>query len=372
MDVLVVGAGLSGATLAERYAANGYKVTVIDQRNHVGGNVYDYEDELTGIRMNQYGAHLFHTEDEEVWTYVQRFAKWIRWDHKVVAKIDSQTYVPIPVNATTVNQLCGANLKTEQEMLTWLKENQIPPMDMGCPGNSEEMALSRVGKDLYEKLFLPYTIKQWNKHPVELDPSVLARIPVRSTFDDRYFDDKYQALPRDGYTKFVESMLCHPNITVQLNTSYDPTLHTPTQYLFYTGPIDSYFKDLPKLEYRSIKFVKEYKRCEGTILPNSVVNDPSLSAPYTRTVEYKHFLHQQSPYTILVYEQTTNEGEPYYPVPTPKNQELYKLYQELAKKHTRTTEGAELHFVGRLANYKYFNMDAAIRNALDLFGTLSK
>jgi len=370
MDVLIVGAGLSGATLAERYANKGYKVTIIDQRNHVGGNVYDYEDEVTGIRMNLYGAHLFHTNDEEVWAYIQKFAKWIRWDHKVVAKIDNTIYVPIPVNATTVNQLCNANLKSEEEMLEWLKLNQVPPPVMGCPSNSEEMALSRVGKDLYEKLFLPYTIKQWNKHPRELDPSVLARIPVRSTFDDRYFDDKYQALPQDGYTKFVEAMLTHPNITIHLNTSYDPSIHQPTKYLFYTGPIDSYFKGLPKLEYRSIEFVKEYKQCEGTILPNSVVNDPSPSTPYTRTVEYKHFLHQYSPYTVLVHEKTTDVGEPYYPVPTPENQRIYQMYQELAKEHNKTKEGAEIHFVGRLANYKYFNMDAAIRNALDVFSDL--
>jgi UDP-galactopyranose mutase len=372
MDVLIVGAGLSGATLAEQFANRGYTVTVLDKRHHVGGNVYDYTDELTGIRMNQYGAHLFHTNDEEVWTYVQRFATWIRWDHKVVSKIDSQTYVPIPVNATTVNQLCGANLKTEEEMATWLAANQVSPPVADCPSNSEEMALSRVGKDLYEKLFLPYTVKQWNKHPRELDPSVLARIPVRSNFDDRYFEDKYQALPRDGYTAVVQAMLTHPAITVHLNTSYDPTLHRPTKFLFYTGPIDAYFAHLhlPTLEYRSIDFVKEYKLCEGTILPTSVVNDPSPATPYTRTVEYKHFLHQHSPYTVLVHEKTTDEGEPYYPVPTSENQRIYSLYQAAAAASATTADGAQIHFVGRLANYKYFNMDAAIRNAFTVVAEL--
>lgn len=373
-DILIVGAGLSGATLAEQFASNGYTVTVIDQRNHVGGNIYDYEDEVTGIRVNKYGAHLFHTEDKEVWRYVNKFATWIRWDHKVVAKIDTTTYVPIPVNANTVNQLCGANVKTEEEMKTWLEEVQIPPPVMGCPSNSEEMALSRVGKDLYEKLFLPYTMKQWNKHPTELDPSVLARIPVRTNFDDRYFDDTYQALPRDGYTSFVQSMLTHSNITIKLNTAYDSKIHTPTKYLFYTGPIDAYFAslDLPKLEYRSINFTTTYKQCEGTILPNSVVNEPSPHIPYTRTVEYKHFLHQQSPYTVLVHETTTDKGEPYYPVPTPENQRIYNMYKEAADTHNKTKEGAEIHFVGRLANYKYFNMDAAIRNALDLVKSIHR
>ena len=369
-EVLIVGAGLSGATLAERFASKGYTVTVIDQRNHVGGNIYDYTDELTGIRMNKYGAHLFHTNDEIVWNYIQAFATWIRWDHKVLARIDTTTYVPIPVNANTVNQLCGANIKTEEDMTTWLNTVQVPPPSMGCPSNSEEMALSRVGKDLYESLFLPYTIKQWNKHPKELDPSVLARIPIRTSFDDRYFDDKYQALPRDGYTSFVERLLTHPNISIKLNTSYDKNHMKPTKYLIYTGPIDSYFEDLPKLEYRSLAFTKVYKPCEGTILPCSVVNEPSSRFPYTRTVEYKHFLHQHSPYTVLVHETSTDHGEPYYPVPTPENQRLYDLYKEQASLHSKTAEGAMIHFVGRLANYKYMNMDETIRTALTLFDSL--
>ena len=360
--IVIVGAGLSGATIAERYAADGFKVLVIEKRDHIAGNVYDEIDAKSGIRVSKYGAHLFHTNDEEVWTYVQRFGEWKRWDHAVIADV-SGAYVPVPVNITTVNTLCGQNITSEVEMKEWLSANTVP---CDAPTNSEEVALSRVGQTLYETLFLPYTIKQWAKEPKELDASVLERIPIRSNFDARYFTDRFQGLPANGYTAIVEKMLSHPNITVQLNTSWEEYCKScalrKNDTIIFTGPIDQFFKDkgLDALEYRSINFEWSWIKTNGYFQPNSVVNYPSKSNQYTRCVEYKHFLHQPSEWTILSKETTTDIGEPYYPVPTKRNRELYAKYVEL-------TKGTNVHFIGRLATYKYFNMDQAIRAALDYY-----
>jgi UDP-galactopyranose mutase len=361
-DYLIVGAGLSGATIAHLAAKDGKQVLVIDKRGHLGGNVYDTIDPQTGIRISLYGAHLFHTNDKEVWSFVQQFGTWKRWDHTVVADV-SGIYVPVPVNPITVNSLCGTSISTEAEMNEWLTRETVP-----CETSvtSKDVALSRVGKRLYETLFRDYTIKQWNKSPEDLDPSVLARIPVRTSFDCRYFNDKFQGLPVEGYTHIVEQMLNHPNITVQLNTSWETIADSAKSLantLVFTGPIDTYFQHsgLAPLEYRSIEFSWERIPCCGYIQPNSVVNYPLASVPFTRCVEYKHFLHQQSDWTILAKEKTTDKGEPYYPVPTEANQDLYSKYVELANQE----QG--VHFIGRLANYKYFNMDQAIRNAMDYY-----
>jgi len=362
MKVLVVGAGLSGATIARELAEKGNDVLVIEKRDHIAGNCYDYVDEDSGILMNKYGAHLFHTNSEVVWNYVNRFSEWVRWDHEVVSQVDGKI-VPMPVNITTVNQLCGTSIQTEDQMNKWLDSVQYK----GEIKNSEDMALSRVGNDLYEKLFKPYTIKQWNKDPSELDKSVLARIPVRNSFDPRYFSDKYQALPKHGYTKFVEEMLNHANITVKLNTDFFD-ISREHDHIVFTGPIDRYFESsgLPKLEYRSIRFDIEKLKTVGYFQPNSVVNYPETNVEFTRIIEYKHFLHQKSDSTVIVREYTTDQGEPYYPVPNKQNLDLYEKYKELAAKEPR------VHFVGRLASYKYFNMDDAILNALDFIRSLFK
>ena len=360
-DVLIVGAGLSGATIAQQFAERTDRtVTVIDKRDHIGGNVYDFIDPQTGIRVGKYGIHMFHTNDDGVWEYVQRFGPWERWDHKVMARIGNK-FVPIPVNINTVNSICNETLRTEGDMAAWLSKHQVP---CALPVTSEDVALSRVGKTLYEQLFRPYTQKQWNKDPSELDASVLARIPVRMNFDDRYFDDKYQALPVNGYTSIVESMLRHPRITVHLNTSWEDVQNTATySTLIFTGPIDQYFRSsgLPPLEYRSLSFDWEIHSNSGYYQPVAQVNYPSRNVPFTRIVEYKHLLYQESPYTILTKETSSDVGEPYYPVPTPSNQALYSKYKDLAAKTSN------VHFLGRLATYKYFNMDQAIRCALDYF-----
>lgn len=363
-DILIIGAGISGATLAERYASIGKKVVIVEKRDHIAGNCFDHYDQ-NGILVSKYGAHLFHTNEEEVWEYVNRFSEWYKWEHKVIARVDDKT-VPIPVNITTVNTLFDVNIKTEEEMQTWLNENRVA---FDPAKNGEEAVLNRVGEVLYEKMFKHYTKKQWDKYPDELHASVLERIPVRHNYDDRYFSDKYQALPKKGYTKIFEKMLDHPNITVMLSTDYFDVKDQISGYekLFYTGPIDRFFefknKNLDKLEYRSINFVTEQVDQEY-YQENSVVNYPGQEVDFTRIIEYKHFGNQQSDKTSIVKEYTVDDGEPYYPVPNEKNQAIYDQYKKEADKLE------DVYFVGRLANYKYFNMDQAFKNALDLFKTL--
>ena len=364
VSFLIVGCGLSGVVIAERIAnkLNG-KVTIIEKRDHVGGNCYDYVDDETKILMNKYGAHLFHTNNEEVWNYINGFDKWIRWDHKVLTYTDNK-FVSIPVNITTINELCEENLQNESDVNEWLAKNQVK---YNTINNSEEMAKSRIGNKLYDKLIRDYTFKQWNKYPEELDKSVLERIPIRPNFDTRYFNDKYQALPHKGYTHFFTQILNNKNIEVKLNTDYFEYIKNNNyDVIIFTGPIDSYFSNLDKLEYRSIDFNIERIKNTKYYQPNSVVNYPSKDVPYTRIVEYKHFLNQQSDDTIIVSEKTNDIGEPYYPVPNKKNLELYEKYKILAKNE----EDKNVFFVGRLANYKYFNMDEAIKNSLDFFNNV--
>lgn len=366
-DIVVIGAGISGATIAERYACAGCKVLVLEKRDHIGGNCYDFYNEH-GIMVSRYGAHLFHTNYEDVWEYVNRFSEWYPYEHHVLARVDGKL-VPIPVNITTVNTLFGLEIRTEEEMQQFLDQVQIKNP---APRNGEEAALARVGKVLYEKMFKHYTKKQWDRYPEELDASVLQRIPVRANFDSRYFEDKYQALPLHGYTKLFEAMLGHPNIEVRLNTDYfnvkSTTDVTRCRRLFYAGPIDRFFDYMysgeRKLQWRSIKFEWETLDQE-CFQENSVINYPDpLDGDFTRIVEYKHFTRQKHPKTTISREYTLDEGDPYYPVPNPDNEAIYQRYREQGDKLSG------VHFVGRLANYKYFNMDQAFKNALDLFTSL--
>jgi len=356
-SILIVGAGLSGCCLAQRFAEVGHIVTIIEKRDHIAGNCYDYRDE-NGILMNRYGAHLFHTNNKRVEEYVKHFAEWIPWKHTVVGRIGDRVF-PIPVNIDTVNTLLGTDIKTEAEMKEWLAANTVRPVD-GVAANSEEVALQRVGPDLYDLIFKEYTYKQWAKWPTELDASVLERIPVRTNRDPYYFSDEFQALPAAGYTAFIAAMIQSPQITVHLNTEFNHAMRPFYDCVFFTGPIDQFYAEagLPPLEYRSIRF--EIERLDiDRFQENSVVNYPSAAEPFTRIVEYKHFLNQKVPgKTTIVREFTTGEGDPYYPVPTSDNQEIFKHYQALA------AADKDVYFVGRLANYKYYNMDAAIAAAL--------
>ncbi len=358
MKIVIVGAGLSGCTLAERFAAHGHSVLLLEKRDHIAGNCYDFRNTL-GILVSQYGPHFFHTSSERVWSYIQPFADWVPYTHTVKGTFGGKTF-PIPVNIETVNTLLGTAIQTEEEMRAFLDDIQVPCAN---PKNSEDVALSRVGHALYKMIFQGYTQKQWEKDPSELDPAVLARIPVRYTFEERYFSDKYEALPRHGYTEFCAAMIRNPLIEVRLSTSYSPEVHKG-DLVFYTGPIDLYFQEvgLPTLEYRSLRFEVEDHEVEF-FQKSAVVNYTDTAVPWTRICEYKHLLNQDASGTTIVKEYPSSVGEPYYPIPSDRNKALYEHYKRLAE----AEEKKGVYFVGRLANYKYFNMDQAIENALCVF-----
>jgi len=355
--ILIVGAGLSGCVLAERYAKKGKIVRVIEKRSHIGGNCYDYTDEA-GILISKYGPHFFHTKSEVVWEYICQFCEWFDYEYKIVGRGKGKTF-PVPINIETVNTLYGVNLMSGEEMRTFLETKCIVN---DAPKNSKELALSRFGKELYEVIIEGYTMKQWEKNPSELDPSVVGRIPIRYSFDDRYFSDPHQVLPVKGYTHFCEKMLEHPNITVECNVEFLGDIEG-YEKIFYTGPIDSYFTGHDALEYRSLRF--EIETLEQEFYQSHIaINYTDREVPYTRIVEYKHLRKDVCKNTTIVKEYPSAVGEPYYPVPSPRNLELYAMYKELADKEEREKN---VYFVGRLANYKYFNMDEAILNALELF-----
>lgn len=380
-DLLIVGCGLSGATIAERCSKElGMTALVIDKRDHLGGNCYDYVTD-DGIRASKYGAHLFHTSHERVWEHVQKFSEWVPFDHRVCGRVEDlsgiKRLVPIPPTQDTVNVLFNANVKCEKGMQLWYDSQRVVPTH-GEPTNGEEAALSRVGPLLYEKIFKHYTKKQWDKYPNELDASVLMRLPCRTSTDDRYFSDPWQALPKRGYTRLFENMLLDdPNIVVRLNCDFFSLKARDKlpkhKLLVYTGQIDSYYASLgmPKLEYRSLRFEEEYIADVKFFQQAMVVNYPSPDEPFTRIVEYKHTPNQprgrhERVGTLITRECSSATGEPYYPVPSPENRALYEKYAEMAANEK------DVVFVGRLASYKYFNMDQAILNALLMFDNLKE
>ncbi|HLA59545.1 MAG TPA: UDP-galactopyranose mutase [Puia sp.] len=355
-DFLIVGAGLSGAVLAERLAnKEGKKVLIVDKRNHIGGNTFDYFNS-DGVLVHKYGPHIFHTNSLEVFTYLGNFTDWRPYEHRVLANVDGMM-VPIPINMNTINTLYGLNLSCD-EVSNFLK---MKAEKKDRIVTSEDVVLSHVGRDLYEKFFKGYTRKQWGMDPSELDASVAARIPTRSNKDNRYFTDTYQAMPLHGYTKMFESMLDHPNISVMLNTDYkEIEKWIPYNKMIYTGPIDYFFNHCyGYLPYRSIEF--KFKTFElETYQPTGTVNYPNDQA-YTRITEFKYLTGQKHDKTTVVFEYPKAEGDPYYPVPRPENAELYKKYQLLAQ----TTPN--VYFSGRLATYKYYNMDQVVAQSLTLF-----
>jgi UDP-galactopyranose mutase len=354
-DYMVVGAGFAGSVMAERLASvYGKKVLVVEKRPHIAGNAYDhYNDD--GLLVHKYGPHIFHTNSQDVFDYLSRFTEWRPYQHRVLASVDGQL-MPIPINLTTINQYFGLNLTAfdVEAFLQKLAEKR------DTIKTSEDVIITKVGRELYEKFFKNYTRKQWGLDPSELDSTVIARIPVRSNRDDRYFSDKYQVMPKHGYTRMFEKMLDHPNIKVMLNTDYNEVKDLiPYQEMIYTGPVDAYFDYcFGKLPYRSLQFRHETHSVEK-FQEAPVVNFPN-EYPYTRCTEFKALTGQEHPKTAVVYEYPTAEGDPYYPVPRPENAELYRKYERLA----RDTQG--VHFVGRLATYKYYNMDQVVAQALTL------
>jgi UDP-galactopyranose mutase len=364
-DYLIVGAGFAGSVLAERLASqHGARILLIDRRPHIGGNAYDEPNEA-GILYHKYGPHIFHTTRDQVVDYLSQFTEWRPYEHRVRAVVRDKL-VPIPINRTTLNELFGLDLKTDDEAADYLASRAEPVEDIRT---SEDVVINAVGRELYELFFQGYTRKQWGLDPSELDKSVTARIPTRTNTDDRYFTDTFQAMPRDGYTAMFRNMLNNPLIEVRTGvdfSEYRDRVHEIADHLIYTGPIDEYFGHrFGKLPYRSLKFDHQTLDQEQ-FQETGTVNYPAPDVPYTRISEYKHLTGQEAPVTTITYEYPSAEGDPYYPIPRAENQELFKRYEALAD----ATDGVT--FVGRLATYRYYNMDQIVGQALATFRRLDE
>ena len=353
-DVLVVGAGLAGSTIAERCASEfGANVLLIDRRPHLAGNCHDPIGD-DGLQYHQYGPHIFHTNAEHVVRYLSAFTAWRPYEHRVLANIDGRL-LPIPINQTTINALYGLDLD-EAGVAAFLERAAEP---RGEIRSSEDVIVSRVGRELFERFFAGYTRKHWGRDAADLDASVCGRIPTRTNADDRYFSDRFQQMPADGYTAMVERMTAHPRIERVLGVDYHEIAdRAHFGHVVYTGPIDAFFEHrFGKLPYRSLRFefgVHDVERYQAA----GCVNEPAESVPFLRTTEYKYLTGQQHAKTIVSREYPSDEGEPYYPVPAPESREQYRKYALLAQRTRGVT------FVGRLAEYRYYNMDQAVASAL--------
>jgi UDP-galactopyranose mutase len=358
-DFLVVGAGFAGSVAAERLASFGHRVLVVDRRGHIGGNAHDVHD-AAGLLVHTYGPHIFHTNAKRIFDYLSRFTKWRAYEHRVLAKVGDQL-LPIPINQTTINRLYGLELD-ETGVREYLDKVRVPRSPIAT---SEDVVLSSVGEDLCDKFFRGYTRKQWGLDLSELSAGVAARIPTRTDRDDRYFNDTYQAMPAQGYTEMFRNILDHENIRVRLECDFflerDKIVASHT---IYTGPIDAYFNYCHgRLPYRSLRFEHEHLPDVDRYQAVGTVNFPNDFA-YTRITEFKHLSGQSHSGTSIVREYPKAEGEPYYPIPRSENQALYKKYQEMAERESNTS------FVGRLAQYRYYNMDQVVAAALHTIDSL--
>jgi UDP-galactopyranose mutase len=351
--ILIVGAGFAGCVLARELAEADYRVTIIDKRNHIGGNAFDSYDSH-GVLIHNYGPHIFHTNSERIFNYLSQFTEWRPYEHRVLGVVDGIQY-PFPINRDTINKLYNLNLDDQQTEAFFekVREPRSPVK------TSEDVVLDSVGRDLYEKFFLNYTRKQWGVDPSELKAGVAARIPVRTNTDDRYFTDTYQAMPLYGYTKMFESILNHRNIQVTTGVEYsEMKSNYAAHHVVYTGPIDEYFDFcFGKLPYRSLRFEHEHISSTDHIQSVGTVNYPN-DFDFTRITEFKHLTGQIHSGTSTVKEYPQAEGDPYYPIPNDANEALFKRYENLAKDEHNVT------FVGRLAQYRYYNMDQVVGAAL--------
>lgn len=352
MRVMVVGAGFAGSVCARVLADAGHSVLLIDQRSHVGGNAHDEKD-AHGVLVHPYGPHIFHTNSKRVFAFLSRFTDWRFYEHRVLASVGAQL-LPIPINRTTINKLYGLDLDEEGVKAYLESVREVRPAIQ----TSEDVVLSSVGRDLCDKFFRGYTRKQWGLDLSQLSAGVAARIPTRTDDDDRYFGDTYQFMPSEGYASMFARMLDHPNIETRLNTSFSAERDTARDHLVYTGPIDAYFDHrLGKLPYRSLRFEHEHLPTTVQHQPVGTVNHPN-DQDYTRITEFKHLTGQRHSGTSIVKEYPQAEGDPFYPIPRPENEALFKQYQALADQEDNVT------FIGRLAQYRYYNMDQVVAAAL--------
>ena len=362
VDAVIVGAGISGTVLARLLAEANYNILLIDKRTHIGGNCYDYINEI-GVNIHKYGPHIFRTDDEEVWQFLSRFTEWHNYTHKVRA-IVNDIEVPIPFNFTSIDLLFDKQKANtfKQKLISRYGENKkIPILKLK---KSTDKDLHELASFIYEKVFYYYTLKQWGLKPEELDGEALARVPVYTSYLDGYFTEKYQAIPKNGYTKMFENILNHSKIKLQLNTDFKDLKNIKYKYLFYSGPIDEYFNyKLGALPYRSLNF--EFKTLPQRQFQSVAVVNYTSKEPFTRITEFKYFLTQENSKTTIVYEYPQafelGKNERYYPIPKQENEQLYRKYSELAKKEKN------IYFIGRLGEYKYYSMQSAVSAIFKLF-----
>lgn len=353
-DILIVGAGFAGSVVARELADAGLSVLVVDRREHIAGNAFDVKD-VHGVLIHPYGPHIFHTNAPRIVEYLSRFTEWRPYEHRVRASIAGKLY-PFPINRDTVNQLYGLSLSTEAEAAAYFAEVAEARRPVRT---SEDVVVNAVGRDLYEKFFRGYTLKQWGRDASELASSVAARIPFRTNTDDRYFTDAHQVMPRDGYTAMFERMLDHPNIAIRLGVDFSELRESyAPRHTVFTGPIDQYFGyRYGHLPYRSLRFEHEHLPEVERFQEVGTVNYPNDFA-FTRITEFKHLTGQRTAGTSIVREYPSEHGDPYYPVPMEESAALYDRYKALADRTSGVT------FVGRLAQYRYYNMDQVAGAAL--------
>lgn len=363
---LIVGAGFTGAIIARELAEQGAQIEIIDQRSHIAGNCHSERDQETGVLVHKYGPHIFHTDNQEVWDYVNKFDTFMPYVNRVKAVSQGRVF-SLPINLMTINQFYNKTMSPD-EARAWI--NEIADTSIEDPQTFEEQAMRFIGKDLYYAFFYGYTKKQWGLEPRELPSSILKRLPVRFNYDDNYFNHKNQGMPLNGYTHIIQGILDHPNISVKLNTDFEHAMEKNYQHVFYSGPIDQYFDyKLGELDYRTLRF--EEHRQDGDFQGTAVINYCDEEVPYTRISEHKHFAPWESHEKTIYFKEYSSKhipGEtiPYYPVRQAKEKALLDQYLELAD------QSEDVSFVGRLGTYQYMDMDVTIAAALEVAKEFSK